>query len=182
MFVGVTIVCVLLGVVVRHVEQQKRTIAALQVDDGVTVHYDFEERPSHNHSDWQLGKDWPELPGPARLRDLIGIDYFAGVGGVDFYDSYHVRDDDLRHLRHFKNLKWLYLWDRHNITNASWKHITVLTSLTYLEINTDNLTSLPPQIGNLTSLTDLKLYKIQLKALPPQIGNLTQLENLNLRT
>jgi len=52
--------------------------------------------------------------------------------------------------------------------------------LTYLGLEINQLTSLPPEIGNLTALTQLDLCHNRLTTLPSEIGNLTALEWLIL--
>ncbi|MBE9561738.1 MAG: leucine-rich repeat domain-containing protein, partial [Proteobacteria bacterium] len=48
-------------------------------------------------------------------------------------------------------------------------------NVTELSLGSNQLSSLPPEIGNLTQLTKLYLIGNQLSSLPPEIGNLTQL-------
>ncbi|MBK6429774.1 leucine-rich repeat domain-containing protein [Candidatus Amarolinea dominans] len=55
-----------------------------------------------------------------------------------------------------------------------------LTSLTSLEISSNQLTALPAELFQLTSLTSLNLSSNQLTALPAEIGQLTSLTSLNL--
>jgi Leucine-rich repeat (LRR) protein len=51
---------------------------------------------------------------------------------------------------------------------------------TELDLSGNNLTALPPEIGQLTSLLTLNLIDNQLSSLPPEIGQLTSLQSLNL--
>ena len=46
--------------------------------------------------------------------------------------------------------------------------------------NDNELTALPPEIGNLTNLIELQVADNQLTSLPPEIGNLTNLTRLDL--
>jgi len=53
-----------------------------------------------------------------------------------------------------------------------------LTNLVSLELSGNQLTKLPPEIGKLTKLEGLSLTNNQLTTLPPEIGKLTKLEGL----
>ncbi len=126
MFAGVTIVCVFVGLVVRPAEEQKRAVEALRaIDDapygykedrivefdryqrGIKIIYDYEIRTVHDGDSEWIEKVYGPLPGPAWLRDLIGIDYFADVVTVALMGP--SRDDDLRRLRHFRKLESLHV-------------------------------------------------------------------------
>ena len=56
-----------------------------------------------------------------------------------------------------------------------------MTNLTLLDLEDNNLTTLPNSIGNLTYLTLLYLWNNQLTTLPDFIGNLTNLTQLYLQ-
>jgi internalin A len=51
---------------------------------------------------------------------------------------------------------------------------------TELDLQDQELTKLPPEIGQLTALRSLVLWGNRLTTLPPEIGQLTQLQSLNL--
>ena len=53
--------------------------------------------------------------------------------------------------------------------------------VTKVYLSNNDLTTLPPEIGNLTKLKYLDLRNNRLTTLPPQIGNLTNLKRLYLR-
>ena len=55
-----------------------------------------------------------------------------------------------------------------------------LTNLKRLDLDDNQLTSLPPEIGQLTNLHQLDLYNNQLTSLPAEIGQLTNLRELSL--
>jgi Leucine-rich repeat (LRR) protein len=55
-----------------------------------------------------------------------------------------------------------------------------LSSLQTLDLGNNQLSALPPEIGNLSSLQMLDLLGNQLSALPPEIGNLSSLQMLDL--
>ncbi|MEM7342019.1 MAG: COR domain-containing protein, partial [Actinomycetota bacterium] len=78
------------------------------------------------------------------------------------------------------NLTYLYLNSNH-LTELP-PEIGALTNLTYLYLNSNHLTELPPEIGALTNLGYLGLNDNQLTELPPEIGALTNLTNLGLNS
>ena len=68
---------------------------------------------------------------------------------------------------------------RNQLTNLP-PEIGELTSLTTLNLSGNQLTALPPEIAKLTSLTALNLSGNQLTALPPEIAELSRLTTLSL--
>ena len=60
------------------------------------------------------------------------------------------------------------------------QQIEQLQQMVVLDLNYNQLTELPPQIGNLKSLYQLHLAGNQLQELPPEIGNLNHLLFLDL--
>ncbi|NGX37264.1 MAG: Internalin-A [Chlamydiae bacterium] len=61
------------------------------------------------------------------------------------------------------------------------QHQTTLSQVQTLHLEDNQLTELPPEIGNLTQLLGLFLSNNQLTELPPEIGLLTQLKWLPLK-
>jgi Leucine-rich repeat (LRR) protein len=51
---------------------------------------------------------------------------------------------------------------------------------THLPLSFNQLSSLPPEVGQLSSLTGLSLHNNQLSSLPPEIGQLSNLTWLDL--
>jgi hypothetical protein len=76
LLVVLTALCLLLGYKVRHVQQQQAAVAWVQQMHGV-VTYDFEVNGSG------APVPYAQPPGPNWLRQLIGVDYFASVVGVN---------------------------------------------------------------------------------------------------
>lgn len=64
--------------------------------------------------------------------------------------------------------------------SISWQGLTELKSLTYLSLNQNQLTNLPPSLGSLTSLEQLHIAGNKLQSLPMEIGRLSQLEILKV--
>ncbi len=117
MFVVITIVCVVLGLVVRPAEEQRRAVAALRKFDKVEILYNHELRTFDTGYSERISEEEASPPGPAWLRDLIGIDYFADVVSVALSKP-RIRDDDLRGLRHFSKLKTLHLGQCDSISDT----------------------------------------------------------------
>ncbi|MEH2333028.1 COR domain-containing protein, partial [Nostoc sp.] len=78
------------------------------------------------------------------------------------------------------NLQYLNL--NSNQLSSLPPEIVQLTNLQYLNLNSNQLSSLPPEIVQLTNLQYLNLNSNQLSSLPPEIGQLTNLQTLYLNS
>ncbi len=100
LLVIVTATCVLLALKVQQVEQQKAAVAWVERMGG-SVSYECDKTVDWNR--WNLPE---QLPGPAWLRELIGVDYFTSVAQVSLYDGVI---HDLSPLYELERLKRLVL-------------------------------------------------------------------------
>lgn len=64
--------------------------------------------------------------------------------------------------------------------SISWQGLTELKYLTYLSLNQNHLTYLPPSLGELTSLEEVHVAGNKLGSLPTEIGLLTRLQILKI--
>ena len=83
----------------QRARQQKAAVEAI-VKLGGTVEYDYEVDGSGNVI------RGAEPPGPARLRRLLGDDFFTNVVGVGFMGT-RITDAALQHLKRLTQLKGL---------------------------------------------------------------------------
>ena len=169
MFVSVTVICVVLGLVVPPAEQRKRAVATLKalpphgVYGGVRIFYDFE---SPRMEDISESRDLPmntTPPGPAWLSEHIGVDYYANVVGVVLRVK-NIRAEEFRLIRHFSHLELLEVKSEEGFVGNLAEPFENLSNLKHLVLRC-RLTELPPEIGKLTKLTKLDLYGNQLAKL-----------------
>jgi hypothetical protein len=116
---------------IRQASQQREVVEKLRAL-GAIVRYDYEY-----DSAGQFAMA-PELPGPAWIRKLFGVDLLANVVSV-YLDASPITDADLKDLRSFDNLQRLSL-DRTRITDAGLVHIAKLHCLTSLELSDTDIT------------------------------------------
>ena len=81
LLIGVTLLCVWFGLIATNANRQRRAVETIKRHGG-TVAYDYET----NAEAFDVRDDAPQ-PGPAWLRNLIGIDYFATVVVVSSPDE-----------------------------------------------------------------------------------------------
>ena len=166
-FALLTVFCVLLGVKVHRVSQQKEAVAWVEKVGGA-VRYDYE----YYDFDRQLLYPAPDLPGPNWVSDVLGVDFLATVVDVELVGA---EVDDLSHLEALYNLKSLFL-ERTRI--GDFETIARLTSLRILMLREMQVKDLSALIG-LANLKELWLESVPVGDLSP-LTKLTHLETLVL--
>ena len=128
-----------------------------------------------------LRKRWPLNE---RQEDWTGVEFENGrVVGLDLHSTKLSSNSFLRtalwaHLKSFPSLRELNL-ESNELTSLP-AEIGQLTSLSKLDLGDNELTSLPAEIGQLKALKELSLSDNQLTSLPAEIGQLTSLKELDL--
>jgi hypothetical protein len=99
-----TLVCIWLGNHVYQAKQQRRTVAMIRELDG-HVQYDYEM----NELGIPVSETGvvPRPPGPAWLRERLGIDFFSGVVSVSVQNVNAHQAQQLHQLRHLPKLRQL---------------------------------------------------------------------------
>ncbi len=97
-----------------------------------------------------------EPPGPAWLRERLGVDHLSSIAGADLF---YPTDADLTRLARFPNLRRLHLERSVDLTDAGMKHLAQLTSLRLLVLGeADQVTDAGlVQLASLRQLTTLRL-------------------------
>lgn len=112
--------------VAHHAQLQRRAVAALlQSNPGTRVYYA-----------WQLDARGeiiaqPAPPGPAWLRERLGIDYFSPVAAIEMD---YATDADLACLERLTNLRRLTLERSIDVTDQGLRHVGKLTNLRVLAL------------------------------------------------
>jgi hypothetical protein len=142
LLVLIAVLAVVLAVYVNGANRQRRAVAKLQ-ELHVSVQYDYQLSRSN------------EPPGPAWLRDLLGIDYFDNV--VDVGGSARIRDKDLAILHEFPRLCMVDLSSWH-VSGASLVQLCGLPELAHISLGPFNATDEALAVlGTLTQLNSLSV-------------------------
>ena len=124
----------------------------------------------------------PELqerwPGAARPEDWRGVTMENGRVVQLKLVNFGLTGALPAEIGQLTSLEWLNL--SYNQLTSVPAEIGQLTSLVTLYLHGNQLTSVPAEIGQLTSLEQLYLSRNQLTSLPAEIGQLTALRELNL--
>ena len=154
---AVTVLCVWLGFFVNRVNKQKQAVEWVR-ENGGTVLYHFE---------WDQETGLPinhaEPPGPAWLREWIGIDYLANVSFVSLLNE---QVTDIAPLAALTNLRML------NLNRTSVSDISPLASMTKMEslhLACTQVSDISPLVG-MKRMQVLHLEKTKVSDLTPLLG------------
>lgn len=122
------VAAVCLGLWTSSARRQQQAVQELR-DKGWRVGYHHEMQSS--------GKPVP--PGPAWVREWLGLDYVDYVEGVGF-EGETITDDDLATLRNLPRLTSAAIEDAPNVTDAGLAHLAALGKLDHLYLNCPQIT------------------------------------------
>ncbi|MGO8688792.1 MAG: leucine-rich repeat domain-containing protein [Thermoguttaceae bacterium] len=143
----VAILCSWLATETKQARKQ-RTAAQAVVDAGGNVMYDYQRNRYDVTS---------QPPTPARLRKLLGDDFFVSVAAVDF-SSVGVSDDELACIEGLNRLPKLVLTGT-EVGDAGLKHLEGLTQLQALYLGRTNVSDAGlAHLKGLTRLRELSLF------------------------
>ncbi len=156
LLVVVTLACILLGTWVSRSIRQRNALAGLhksEMDLRVCYDYEFDANGKPTGAD---------PPGPAWLREPLGIDFFAMVVGIDFYRG--ATDADLGWLKQLPGLRTCEIFESPLVTDEGIAQLGAARGLKKLglynlEINGAGLASLRdcPSLQDLTICSCSKL-------------------------
>ena len=163
-FVALTICCISIGWYVLRAQHQRACVSSI-IENGGSVIYSYP---------YKTGKYDPAstLPGPQWLRDLLGLDYFDQVYGVDFSNKNITELPDLSGVSGIRTL-WL-----RNTNVADLAFASKLHKLESLWIADTRIASLAPIAKN-NKLKWLGLEGTEIQDLSPLTG-LPDLRTLNI--
>jgi hypothetical protein len=132
-----------LAVKMQNARRQREAVAAIKAAGGWVV-YDFEDG---------VPEGWLEEPkGPAWLRALLGVDFFADVERARIED-----DAGMRHISALPRVRFLHL-QKSSVTDAGLANLNGATQLIDLWLSDTQISDAGLEhIKDLTQLTDLRL-------------------------
>jgi hypothetical protein len=156
----------------QRARRQARAVEAIRAAGG-EVRYDYKFNATVRP---------PNLPAPAWLVRLLGVDFFADVVAVYYARSFFIMDDDLENLEGLSQLQELDL-NGPQVTDAGLEHLKELTKLEYLWLGCAQVTG--AGLEHLKGLTNLRLLTLHCPEVTDagleHLKGLTNLEELDLR-
>ena len=144
MLIVTAVLGVVLGLMVRKANNQKRAVAWVEKAGGVTF-YDYEFADDDR---WIADA---EPPGPRWLRELVGLDYLANVASV------HLRGSEITDLSPLTKLTTLEAVNLLDTKVSDLSPLTRLTNLRVLWMKNTPVSDLTP-LAKLTNLRQLYLF------------------------
>lgn len=151
LLVLITALGVWLGFTVDAARRQREVVAAIEAVGGAVAY------------DWEVDDDLTkpsgrsEPPGPARLRRLLGDEYFQSVEGVFFAEQLDLDDDQVPPFEQLKTIKYLAFGST-RVSDRILPRVTSLPRLKFLDITTTLVTDEGlRQVGRIRSLEELWL-------------------------
>ena len=139
--------------------RQQREVVEFITRHGGSVAYSYQViAGSGSGSGGTVWKESKEAipPGPAWLRNLLGIDYLDHVNAA-YFDGYSFADSDLEHLKGLPDLDYLRIVSS-NVTDAGLVNLKYLHHLKNLELTSEKVTDAGlVHLQPLTELTELTL-------------------------
>ena len=175
--IAVTLLCIVLGTWASRSLRQRDALAALKAaheDTSFEWHYDYEV---DENGESRSG----DPPGPAWLRDWLGIDFFANVATLEL----DLAVVDLWRVRDFPALRTLSLSDGHaGITDDDLAPLAELHDLKRLDISLLPITG--EGLAQLARRSSLREFSLSYCANVTDagiatIGNITSLRKLDIR-
>jgi len=196
MLVVVALFGIWLSVIANRANRQRRAVEAIRKAGG-EVTYDYQ-----NTIGFRVEDDAPP-PGPAWLRNLVGIDYLASTVGVTintdiaddgfevidelpklktaFFAGKGVTDSTLAHLTGVQHLLGLDVFNS-SITDSGWENLERMTHLTDLLLQGSNVND--ATLSHIKGFTDLRTVSLVNSQVTDtglkQLKSLRQLERLVL--
>ncbi len=145
---------VLLGWKANKARRQQKTLAAVRKMGGMYF-YEFTLDATGNPVA-------AEPPGPAWLRNQIGLDFLSDVGRIDIYGT---QASDLTPLSGLTNLRWLML---EGTPVSDLAPLAGMTNLRALSLDSTQASDLTP-LARMTSLEVLRLCGTDVSDLTPLV-------------
>ncbi len=149
MVVVLTIVCIGLAVKVNRANSQKAAFNSLRRFPGI-ISYDY-----------QCTQSQIEPPGPAWLRDMVGVDYFADIQRVCLDGGKDLKETEMAQIGTLTHLKSLRI-SGPGVTDSGIAHLKNLRQLEDLALVGKGVTDAGlAHLENLSNLRRLVLSKTQ---------------------
>jgi hypothetical protein len=110
LLLGITALCVWLGILGAAARREQRVVATLHKAGG-SIHYDYEMVSGANSPDVRLMVDVNAVPsGPRWLREMIGEEWFTDVAAVTF-DGCTLSESEFAELGDLHSVRSLFIRD-----------------------------------------------------------------------